>query len=66
MNAYTFAPVVMEKPMAAFYISVSARKFDQLVAEKRITAHRLDGKKVYKRDDLDAIADALPEWEVAS
>lgn len=63
---FAFAPVVMEKSMAAFYISVSPRKFDQLVAEKRITPHRLDGKKVYKRDDLDGLVSDLPEWEVAS
>lgn len=63
---FAFAPVVMEKQMAAFYISVSPRKFDQLLAEKRITPHRLDGKKVYLRNDLDELAAELPEWEVAS
>lgn len=62
---FAFAPAVMEKQMAAFYISVSPRKFDQLLAEKRITPHRLDGKKVYKRDDLDALVSGLPEWEAA-
>jgi hypothetical protein len=65
-GTFAFAPVVMEKSMAAFYISVSPRKFDQLLSEQRITPHRFDGKKVYKRDDLDALAAELPEWQVAS
>lgn len=59
---FAFAPVIMEKQMAAYYISVSPRKFDQMLAEKRITPHRLDGKKVFKRDDLDALVNTLPEW----
>lgn len=66
MNAsFAFAPAVMEKQMAAFYISVSTRKFEQLLSEQRITPHRLDGKKVYRRDDLDAFVADLPEWEAA-
>lgn len=65
-GSFAFAPAVMEKSMAAFYISVSPRKFDQLVAEQRITPHRLDGKKVYRRDDLDLIVADLPEWKAAS
>lgn len=60
---FAFAPAVMEKATAAYYISVSPRKFEQLLAEKRITPHRLDGKKVYKREDLDTLAASLPEWE---
>lgn len=48
--------------MAAYYVSVSPRKFDQLITEKRITAYRLDGKKVFKRDELDMLVDRLPEW----
>ncbi len=63
---FTFAPAVMEKQMAAFYISVSTRKFEQLIAENRITPHRLDGKKVYRRDDLDALVADLPEWAGAA
>ena len=65
MSVRMFVPVVMEKADAAFYISVKARKFDQLVSEGRITPHRFDGKKVYKRADLDALADSLPEWATA-
>lgn len=60
-----FAPVVMEKSQAAFYLSVSSRKFDDLIAQGRVTPYRLDGKRVFKRDDLDEIARELPEWKSA-
>ncbi|KQY58905.1 hypothetical protein ASD11_04560 [Aeromicrobium sp. Root495] len=59
---FAFAPAVMEKPMAAFYISVSTRKFEQMIAQGRITPYRLDGKKVYNRDELDELVAELPEW----
>lgn len=50
--------------MAAFYISVSPRKLQQMAAAGRVTRYRLDGKKVYKRDELDLLVSALPEWRV--
>ncbi|MFO6454479.1 MULTISPECIES: hypothetical protein [unclassified Aeromicrobium] len=52
----------MEKPAAAHYIAVSPRKFDQLIEQKRVTPYRLDGKRVFKREDLDALVADLPEW----
>lgn len=61
---FAFAPAVMEEPMAAFYISVSPRKLQQMAAAGRVTRYRLDGKKVYKRDELDLLVSALPEWRV--
>lgn len=62
---FTFPPALMDKVTAAYYINVSPRKFDELTGRGEITAHRLDGKKVYRRDDLDALAASLPEWVAA-
>lgn len=66
MSNFSFAPAAMNADMAAFYINVSKRKFDQLLAENRVTPYRLDGKRVFKRDELDALIEALPEWQAAS
>lgn len=63
MSQRHFAPALLEKSAAAFYISVKERKFDDFVSRGLLTPYRLDGKKVYRREDLDALADSLPEWE---
>ncbi|MFH7324803.1 hypothetical protein [Aeromicrobium sp. JJY06] len=61
-GTHLFAPALMEKPTAAHYIAVSPRKFDQLIEQKRVTPYRLDGKRVFKREELDALVANLPEW----
>ena len=58
----TFAPALMDKHTAAWYIGISLRKLDQLQAENRITPKALDGKRLYSRDELDVYARSLPEW----
>jgi predicted DNA-binding transcriptional regulator AlpA len=46
---------------AAMFIGVSARKFDQLVADGRMPLpRRIDGRKVWDIRALDLAFDALP------
>lgn len=56
-----FAPALMTREIAAFYLSMSTRDLDRLRDAGHITAVG-DSKRVkYLKKDLDAYADSLPE-----
>ena len=61
----SFAPALMDKNTAAWYLNISLRKLDTLQAQGRITPLALDGKRQYNREELDAYARSLPEWKSA-
>lgn len=48
--------------VASQYIGISPSKFDQMVSDGRMpTAKRIDGRKVWDRDAIDAAFNALPD-----
>ena len=56
-----FAPKLMSKSLAAFYLSMSERDLDRLRESGHITAVG-DSKRVkFLKEDLDAYAESLPE-----
>ena len=57
-----YPPRLLSREDAADYLSISARKLDELQAQGRVIPKALDGRRVYLRDDLDAFARALPDW----
>jgi hypothetical protein len=59
---FTWAPGALDKQQACYYINVSPRKFDEITGRGDIVAKKLDGKKVYLRDELDSLLAGLPEW----
>lgn len=74
MNARTLAPSEarpiprrgLQRIEAAMYISVSASKFDEMVADGRMpTPRRIDGRKVWDIRELDLAFDALPKDNAA-
>lgn len=59
----TYTPVLLTREEAAAYLGdISVRKLDELQAQSRIIPKALDGRRVYHRDDLDALAASLPDW----
>jgi len=64
MNLHmSFAPKLMGEEAAAFYLDISIRKLAQLQAQGRLIPKALDNKRGFLRDDLDAFAESLPDWE---
>lgn len=60
----TFVPVLLCREDAAAYLGdISPRKLDELQAQGRLIPKKLDGRRGYLRADLDAFAEALPDWE---
>jgi hypothetical protein len=56
-----FAPALMTRELAAYYISCSLRELDRLREQKIITPLG-DGRRVmYRKSELDAYVDSLPE-----
>ena len=56
-----FAPAVMPREVAAYYIGRSLRELDDLRAQGKITAHG-PGKRIYfKKEELDRWISELPE-----
>lgn len=51
-----FAPLLMQAPVAAAYLGVSATKLRALGIQRKV----MGGNRLYDRRDLDAFADALP------
>lgn len=63
MRAPAYLPRLLSREDAAAYLGgISVRKLDELQAQGRIIPKRLDGRRVYLRDDLDEFARALPDW----
>lgn len=58
---FEFAPKLMSKDIAAFYLSMSTRDIDRLRESGHITPVG-DSKRVkFLKEDLDAYAESLPE-----
>lgn len=66
MTRVAFAPGLLQRDEAAFYLNLSTRKFNDLIQRGDVVAVRLDGKKLYRRVDLDELIDGLPEWEATA
>ena len=61
------APRGLCREAAAQYVGVSAAKFDEMVTDHRMpVAKKIDGRKVWDRQALDAAFTALPDEEVAN
>lgn len=61
MTRIEFAPALMTRELAAYYISCSLRELDRLREQKIITPLG-DGRRVmYRKSELDAYVDSLPE-----
>lgn len=62
-----FVPLGMRRELAALYIGVSPRKFDQLVEDGRMPQPKLiDGCVVWDRTLLDICFQALPDRQAES
>jgi excisionase family DNA binding protein len=48
---------------AARYLGISMTVLDDLVHRSELIPRRLGGKRQFRREDLDAYIDRLPEWE---
>ncbi|MFJ4173428.1 helix-turn-helix domain-containing protein [Microbacterium sp. NPDC089696] len=56
-----FAPALMTRELAAYYLSMSVRELDLLKNQGHLTAYG-EGKRIkFKRSDLDEYIEALPE-----
>lgn len=62
MTRSVFAPGLLQRDEAAYYLNLSSRKFNDLIQRGDVIAVRLDGKKLYRRADLDELIEALAEW----
>jgi predicted DNA-binding transcriptional regulator AlpA len=61
-DSIAYAPRGLDREEAARYIGVSATKFDQLVADRRMPKpKRVDGRVLWDRLRLDAAFTDLPE-----
>ncbi|WP_066040870.1 hypothetical protein [Herbiconiux solani] len=56
-----FAPRMMTREMAAYYLSISLRDLDVLREQKEITPKGRGRRVLYDKADLDRIADKMPE-----
>lgn len=64
MTTLPYPPILLSREEAAAYLAqISPRKLDALQAEGRIIPKALDGRRGYLREDLDAFARGLPDWE---
>lgn len=59
----TYPPILLTDEDAAYYLGISVTKLNRLQAAGRIIPKAIDGKRGFLRDDLDAFARALPDWE---
>lgn len=59
----SYPPVLFSREDAAAYLGVSPRKLDEYQALSRIVPRDLDGMKRFHREDLDAFASRLSDWE---
>ena len=59
----SYPPILLRDEDAAEYIGVSVTKLNRLQAAGRIIPKAIDGRRAFLRDDLDAFARALPDWE---
>lgn len=67
MNIHlSFAPKLLDKNAAAYYLSTSTRKLDELQALGKVTPRALGNKRVYLRDELDDFASSLGEWKATA
>lgn len=61
---YGVWPLGLSRDRAAAYIGVSARKFDEMIADGRMPAPKvIDRRRVWDRHALDAAFAALPDSE---
>ncbi len=56
-----FPPALFTRELAAYYLSMSVREIDGLRAKREITAVGTGKRVKFRKDDLDRIADRLPE-----
>ncbi|MCS5715108.1 helix-turn-helix domain-containing protein [Herbiconiux sp. CPCC 205716] len=56
-----FAPRLMTREQAAYYLSLSLRDLDALREQKDITPKGRGRRVLYDKQDLDRIADRMPE-----
>ncbi|MBD3778501.1 MAG: helix-turn-helix domain-containing protein [Micrococcales bacterium] len=64
MTARTlYPPILFSTEDAAEYIGIKSTKFNEMQAKGRVIPKDFDGKRMYLRDDLDAFARSLPDWE---
>jgi predicted DNA-binding transcriptional regulator AlpA len=56
----------LSRSEAAMYIGISASKFDELVADRRMPGPiKIDGRNIWDIRDLDLAFDALPREDAA-
>ncbi len=56
-----FAPRMMTREQAAYYLSLSLRDLDVLREQKEITPKGRGRRVLYDKVDLDRVADRMPE-----
>lgn len=61
---YTFAPGLLGQDAAAYYLSVSPRTLNELQAQGHIIPKKVGNARKFRRVDLDALIDSLPDWEM--
>lgn len=56
-----YPPALMDREQAAYYLAISPRELDYLVAERKIprVVHRLNGHPKFKREDLERYIEEL-------
>ena len=64
-TTHTYPPYLMSETDAAHYLGISPRSLRALQARGDITPVKaLNAKKAFLREDLEAWATNLPEWEI--
>lgn len=64
-KSFDFAPRGLSRTGAAYYVGVSATKFDEMVKDGRIPAPKvIDSRVIWDRWEIDLAFDALPYREV--
>lgn len=58
-----YPPILMGEEEAAAYLGISTRTLARLQADSIIVPKALGTRRGYLRDDLEAFARALPDWE---
>ncbi|MGN8245286.1 helix-turn-helix domain-containing protein [Cellulomonas soli] len=64
MTHANYPPALLRREDAAEYLAISPRKLDDLQARGLVIPVDFDGMKRFRRQDLDDMAQRLPDWGV--
>jgi hypothetical protein len=59
---FAFTPGLMNQDAAAYYLNISTRSLNELQAQGLLIPKKLGRQRGFRRVDLDAFIESLPDW----